>query len=336
MIRQFSFAYGNEVERYMVSSFKISDLENGKSDKEVREVLESSGLLAIRMKSNDNYNLKSLCDCHQKFDEIPGGNRIVLDDNLTTRSTIATATMGIDQPMSLPRKEISNVCDSNVHKEMENIRDFVSQAAFDYFIPTLDRLISKNTNTEYLMKHENGQSYQSVRSIVDDAVHLEHYHVYDKRSQELNDSKESNKAISVDKALDWHTDAGLFLAFLPGQSCQVDNDDDNSLRIMVQNKQLTTSNEVEMTAKFPDTNSGEIIVAIMLGTGAENWLQMKSKANGSLLKLRATKHAVKMKKGDKRVWYGMSKCFILNFILIFIYKKLIIFQKLILYMFCCM
>ena len=96
MIRQFSFAYGNEVERYMVSSFKISDLENGKSDKEVREVLESSGLLAIRMKSNDNYNLKSLCDCHQKFDEIPGGNRIVLDDNLTTRSTIATATMGID------------------------------------------------------------------------------------------------------------------------------------------------------------------------------------------------------------------------------------------------
>ena len=108
---------------------------------------------------------------------------------------------------------------------------------------------------------------------MDASTHLEHFHVYSK----AGDTEEQ----APDEALDSHTDAGLFLAFAPAHNCH--GGVDSSL--FVDGSPVT----------FP-ANS----VVIMLGAGAEHWLLTD-------LPLRATHHAVKMRPGDQRAWYGMSK-----------------------------
>ena len=47
----------------------------------------------------------------------------------------------------------------------------------------------------------------------------------------------------------------------------------------------------ERVAVFPQSNEGEAVIAIMLGTGAQYWLDMP---HG--LQLKATRHAVKIER----------------------------------------
>jgi hypothetical protein len=67
----------------------------------------------------------------------------------------------------------------------------------------------------------------------------------------------------------------------------------------------------ERVAVFPQANEGEAVIAIMLGTGAQHWLDMP---HG--LQLKATRHSVKMRGGESRVWYGMSELLMFVFCLI--------------------
>ena len=120
--------------------------------------------------------------------------------------------------------------------DMEHVRDLVSQAASDAFIPALQRLIDEHhhhgnngngngnggvSNNESLsvslMKKKNGQSYSTISSIVNDAVNLEHFHVYSKQQPTMVDDVKDDKDLSPmdTRTLEWHTDGGLFLAFFP-------------------------------------------------------------------------------------------------------------------------
>ena len=311
---------------YEVPTFTFSDLQDGTRDGDLEDTLTSTGLLAIRVRiPEDNqgfYDFEGLCHCRNNIGpHIPGADRIILDDGVTTRSTIATATMGTEQPLALPQQEITKSCGleyGNVHSNLEDARDLVSNTASKAFVPALDRLINERTQDQdndkhYVLSLKSGGKYHSIKSVVDDAVHLEHFHVYDKaENSDETQTKQENKemATPVDKALDWHTDAGLFLAFLPGKRCNLQSSDtninnvdqDDSFHVMVPSS--TSSSSSEMRAKFPQAKSGEIIVAIMLGTGAEHWLELSKNYD---LQLRATKHAVKMRTGQARVWYGMSE-----------------------------
>jgi len=151
---------------------------------------------------------------------------------------------------------------------------------------------------------KKGDDYTTVASIIEDrnAKHLEHFHVYSKHGlQESNLKENDSNSEVVDKALDWHTDAGLFLAFLPAVSCADSDKPDNSFRIRIPTIDKKTGVDLgkEMQATFPDERNGEIVVALMLGAGAENWLHTPTG-----LQLRAARHAVKMNVGEERAWYG--------------------------------
>ena len=322
-----TFSIGSSLQKssiipYDVPSFTFDDIKSGHFDKDVKSILTSTGLLAIRLPlsssdRNPSRIVEGLCACAHNIDAtIPGGDRILLNDAVTTRSTIATATHGLSQPLALPEKEVSLACGSSVVKGMEETRDTVSRVTSEAFLPALDRLVKRSVMTQTqsgrltsamsILTKTNGEEYESITTVVEDAVHLEHFHVY---SKEEHDNKEEDKrrgdAVPVDDALDWHTDAGLFLAFIPGVSCGEVTalvEEDSSFRVLIPKEIGGTTIMEERVAVFPQTNEGEAVVAIMLGTGAQHWLDMPDDLN-----LKATKHAVKMRDGESRVWYGMSK-----------------------------
>jgi len=164
---------------------------------------------------------------------------------------------------------------------LEHLRDQLATAA-NAFVMALDRLINAGTTAATtphpLLESIHGGSYSSVASIVNASTHLEHFHVYSKPALNATRGVETETS-----SLDWHVDAGLFLAFAPGHNCNGGID----ASLYVDNSPVI----------FPPNT-----LAVMLGTGAEHWLQTG-------VALRATRHAVKMHPGDDRAWYGMSTCF---------------------------
>lgn len=285
-------AAGQAAPEWRVPSFTPEDLQRGLQDNLLHQTLTNTGLLAIRIPAYENTDfLSGICDCRNNLGpEIEGGDKILLADGLTTRSTIATATVGSEHPISLPEDDIRRRCGTSTYQSMERARDYVSHAANDLFVPALDRLIREaaghlNDGSSSILETRKGQSYATVSEIVRDSVNLEHFHSYSKKiGTEMNASEQT---------LDWHTDGGLFLAFLPAKSCH-DQDSDDSFHVKLH------GSSTEVPALFPDRQEGEIVVAIMLGAGTESWLHTPES-----FKLRATRHAVKMTPGDERAWYGM-------------------------------
>ena len=336
-------SHAGPLSTHHVPSFTVHEIQSGAKDNELKSILTSTGLFAIRVPTDTNSNsndnningkksnnnlLQRLCECQpQDFANIPNGDSRILADGLTTRSTIATAMAPDMFPLSLPKTEITNYCGEGVYDALEQTRDYVSNASLDTFIPALDRLI-QNARGEDEMEEKDAddeqrnallsvvnseEKYTTISSIVKDANHLEHFHLYSKKEEEtvsFSDHQHHEPNV-IDGALDWHTDGGLFLAFIPGTSCASSSSSqeaDESFRIAFRNNENMLSSSsfssTEMKVAFPESGENEIVVAIMLGAGSEHWLDTPKS-----LKLRATQHAVKMKGGDVRSWYGMSKFF---------------------------
>jgi len=136
-----------------------------------------------------------------------------------------------------------------------------------------------------------GSIYRTMASIVDSANHLEHFHHYSKQQQQQQQaSTSSNK-----KTVEWHTDAGLFLTFLPAYDCQSGGvKQDDSFWVQLPNG--------EQAPAYFEPGS----VAVMMGVGAEHWLQTSTSSSSTPNYLfKATRHAVKMNQSTSRVWYGM-------------------------------
>lgn len=323
---------------YVVPTFTVHELQDGSRDTDLLKVLTSTGLLAIRVpiledhlsppKEEEPFSLLSggghLCKCKDDIGphRIRNGSaeKILLKDGLTTRSTIATATSGLYKRLPLPKDDIVGICGEEVYSLLERAREYVSRASNDYFIPALDRLLLRESpshgqgSARAILTKSSGQGgYESIYEIVQDAVNLEHFHSYSKRNPvkksspfstlRSSSSTVATSATAIDDALDWHTDGGLFLSFLPAKSCNDPYHPDDSFVIKLPG---TTHSEAKVI--FPQDRVGEVVVGIMLGIGAEEWLNTSfsssSSSSSTALQFRATRHAVKMSGGDDRVWYG--------------------------------
>lgn len=317
---------------YKVSAFAMSDLQQGTRDDELKQILSSTGLFTIRIPISTHSHLSSvhdpniqtshkllsrICQCADSFPNMKGGDVNLLKDGLTIRHTLATATMGLERPMPLPEQELNNSCGSNASNDLEALRDYVSFAVSDAFLPALDRLLQNNGRTNQgvgdsppplsskpLLVKENGDAYQTITSIVEDAVHLEHFHVYTKQDTSNNRKKNSStdpfQPYSQEDpfSLQWHTDAGLFLAYVPAINCHPHEDEvDASFYIQDRSTLLEPHTPKHLLVQYPTSNSNEILVNIMMGMGMEQWIDTQ-------VQIKATVHAVKMDSGSHRAWFG--------------------------------
>ena len=284
-----------QVGESIVPSFSLQELLLNQRSEEFATILKTTGLLTIESSSfNSMFRhaaLDGLCRCENQLLQVENSDTALLDDGSTVRKTVATATAG-NTPRPLPTN-LAQHCGLDTATSMEQIRDEVAVVA-DAFVGALDRFILSSGNNNYssmLLRDSKGLSYDRVASIVKAGNHLEHFHVY------------SKKTATEESSLDWHTDAGLFLAFVPALNCREstsgDHDADESFW-------FKDENGVSTRAIFQPNS-----IAIMLGAGVEHWLQ-------SPVPLRATRHAVTMRKGDERAWYGMSKCHQMDLLSIFV------------------
>jgi hypothetical protein len=278
-----------------VPSFTVHELLSNQRSEEFATILRSTGLLTIDTLSfNDVFRraaLDGLCRCENKLLMVENSDTALLDDGSTVRTTVASATAG-NTPRPLPAN-LAEHCGIDTVTSMEQLRDDVAVAA-DAFVRALDRLIigssDRNDNNVSLLRDSKGRSYNRVASIVKAANHLEHFHVYSKKTAATTDQS----------SLDWHTDAGLFLAFIPALDCRGSTTESVDASFWYKDE-----NGIRTRAVFQPNS-----IAIMLGAGAEHWLR-------SPVPLKATRHAVAMRKGDERAWYGMSKCHQVTFLPIF-------------------
>jgi hypothetical protein len=229
---------------------------------------------------------------------------VLLRDGQTTRTTWATATVGFDAPLALP-ESLQQQCGPDTVAALEDLRDAVAHVSAA-FVQALDRIFIQNNRHQAaspplpLLRNKYGGSYSSIHDIVQASQHLEHFHYYSKQPAATTATGKTESQQQHPYSLPLHTDAGLFLAFVPGQSCFQEQDNGSSFVVKDDQGRLRR-------AVFPTTPS----VVIMMGVGAEHWLQLPSQqlAGGSSSgapPLRATQHAVQMAAGDERVWYGMS------------------------------
>eukprot|EP00591_Stephanopyxis_turris_P009522 CAMPEP_0195521334 /NCGR_PEP_ID=MMETSP0794_2-20130614/18474_1 /TAXON_ID=515487 /ORGANISM="Stephanopyxis turris, Strain CCMP 815" /LENGTH=664 /DNA_ID=CAMNT_0040650863 /DNA_START=58 /DNA_END=2052 /DNA_ORIENTATION=+ len=282
------------VEDYNIPNFSVTDLRAGRRVDDLSSVLGSTGLIAITGLGVDfskirKTALESLCSCSEssEFLVMDGSDRTVLNDRLTTRTTLATATMS-NIPLPLPVDQLTRHCGLEATEAMNALRDHVALASSG-FVSALDRMIdgaASSSESQVLLRDTQGGMFTSISSIVDVSSNLEHFHVY---SKEDTNGGQHDDLQSIDSSLDTHTDAGLFLSFVPARSCVNEaNEEENSSFF------VSVSGEIRR-AVFPPGS-----VAIMLGVGAEHWLKVPE-----YLSLKATRHAVKMRVGEARAWYGM-------------------------------
>eukprot|EP00566_Odontella_aurita_P004557 CAMPEP_0113533452 /NCGR_PEP_ID=MMETSP0015_2-20120614/4614_1 /TAXON_ID=2838 /ORGANISM="Odontella" /LENGTH=781 /DNA_ID=CAMNT_0000432509 /DNA_START=155 /DNA_END=2500 /DNA_ORIENTATION=- /assembly_acc=CAM_ASM_000160 len=321
------------IEDYRVPSFALSDLLGRRRRSELAAALASTGLIAVtgmgssvdgagqlEVESSRSTALSGLCRCVSdnaaSLLAVEGADRAILKD--FSRTSIATATSG-KTPLPLPAKGIDAACGTHgLSGAMEDIRDLTAEAS-RAFVTALDGLfgeafltsleandpVEKGDEQQLILMQsiiDNGfeQKYSSLKSIVGGARHLEHFHVYSKgeeHSEPVHNGVEDGNTV-----LDLHTDAGLFLSFIPALSCESNKrQNDESFLISVPASDGTTRLSKLKRAIFP-TDS----VAIMLGIGAEKWLNTPRDVYGnSGVALKATRHAVRMNSGEARAWYGM-------------------------------
>lgn len=277
---------------WTVPTFTIDDLKYGHRMTELASVLATTGLLSVEPHQDSrmldfnvarSISLAGLCECATQmpdsFLQVEGTESVQLQDGCTTRTSFATATMG-HTPLPIP-DSLGKTCGVATVEAMDALRDHVDAVSVA-FITALDHLLLNRRTTSFLLQNTNGLTYPTVDSIARASSNLEHFHVYTK--DDGHSSHEDAQDISV-PSLDWHTDAGLFLTFVPAYGCDESNDG---------------SFFIQDAAGIPRrTIVPEGTIAVMLGAGAEHWLH----ANG----LRATRHALQMESGTSRAWYGTSK-----------------------------
>jgi hypothetical protein len=282
----------NEIKTdFNVPVFSLQELRDGSRRDELEHILVTTGLLSVIGSDQDMSVFRKtrqdafagLCACMKndqsdKFASVQGLDSSMLSDQ-TTRITLATATIG-DTPLPLDRTNLEDAgCASDTVQSLDDLRDYVAWVSKS-FVSSLDEvLMSSSKTTESVLRTSQGQNYASLSSIVKASQNLEHFHLYSKPD-------DSNEMFD----LDFHTDAGLFLTFVPGMACDVE------ANTMKQSHDFYFQMDGTTVRAIFNENS----VGIMLGVGAEHWIKTSKK-------LKATRHAIAISPGQSRAWYGMSK-----------------------------
>jgi hypothetical protein len=283
----------------------------------LRQVLRDTGLLSISVANSPSAAAirtirqvarATICSC-LRSDENSAHARTVSGGILadgTRRTTLATATIG-SSPIPLLWNEQEAIkkgngggggsCSDEAASSLEALRDVVFGISQE-FIVALDGLLLDDDNhdqNQTLLKTARGRSYHTMQDIIRASHNLEHFHLYEKDQtddcdNEVNGDNDDDGRRS-ETVLPIHTDAGLFLVFVPGMDCDNPHTPSDDSSLLVERR-----NGMVQRARFePDT------FGVLFGSGAEHWLLPNNP-----LQVRATRHAVRMRCGSRRAWYGMS------------------------------
>jgi len=215
--------------------------------------------------------LINMCECQIFLDEtaLTSYPRDIGAKNLadgTHRITLATASIGLSKTLPLPLW-IEQECGKDTYKSLTDLRGIVSDVV-NLFVAKLGQ---KNGN----------KINEDLRDALSKTSHPEHFHVYNTPS--------SGRAGA--DTLEFHTDAGFFLAFVPALNCNSYQTDNESFFLEGHDEPLSFEED-------------EVI--IMMGAGAQYSLSsdLKSGVLNEESPFVAASHALRLKPGSHRSWYG--------------------------------
>jgi hypothetical protein len=193
-------------------------------------------------------------------------------------------------------EELSRVADP-VRKQVGEV--------VSYLALLMDASLAKQGHTVVFptASTRDGVEGYSLHELVSKGEQLDHFHIYS-NTENSSDSKTAER-----KTIDWHTDYGFALAFLPGY---IVNDDDTSTRKYTPSKgffiQLPDGSPQEVTFTEEDD------VVILLGDGVAHI--NSAIENHDDINLRAVPHAFVMpdniNREAVRMWYGRMMLFPLD------------------------
>jgi len=248
----------------------------------------------------------------------------------TVRRTLATASVGFDDndyssssssSSSLPAllelpSWVGDECGHDAYDSWNELRNVVADVV-DAFVERLDLELRRGGVLAGKEEEEERNYYQQMLSSV---THLEHFHLYAKSSSTSSSSREeedegdslqsvvvagdSEKEDSQQppNTLDYHTDAGFFLSFVPAMNCRSRTIDNASFFLEGQSESVTFEEDE---------------VVILMGAGAEHWLPSREQSDrgsnninsssGDVQKefpFLAASHALRLAPDIHRAWYG--------------------------------
>ena len=290
-----------------VSGEKISiqQLKQSASPLNLHDLLhDSHGILRISLDNNDDTEsggfatlreraLRSLCDCptftssSNFMDALQSHPRDLQQIHLpdgSVRRTLASATVGFDHGevaasvLELP-SWVHDTCGQSAVESFEDLRKTVANVVGTF----MERLDSEGKGTGEV---------ESYREILSNINHLEHFHVYTKPPasntwKEMDEWGSTLEKEEISTTLDYHTDAGFFLSFVPAMNCHSYTTDNKSFYLKGQDDPL----------QFGDDE-----IVIMMGAGAQYWLPAPSEGQQS--PFLAASHALRLSVDTRRSWYG--------------------------------
>ena len=252
-------------------------------------LLESNGVLRIAYDEPGQADvrrnaLENLCACPTfgpaRFEEAaklhPKDLQEIIFPDGAARRTLASATVGFDEASVLELPSwLKDECGLAALQSFEDLRDIVADVV-DLFVDRLDQ----ESGGEL---HGIGGESKTYRGLLSHANHLEHFHAYTKPAVDGVDRS--------DVTLDYHTDAGFFLSFVPAMDCDSFTTDNNSFYLKGSGEPVV----------FEDDE-----VVIMIGAGAQYWLNPE-RTSGEFNEnspFVAASHALRLEPNTQRSWYG--------------------------------
>jgi len=176
----------------------------------------------------------------------------------------------------------TNAC-PGLDAAMESLRSVVDVGS-KYYAQLLDQAVRVQQFDQGLMQKTEGGSYNTFQELLNEAQHLDHFHVYERETTGQEDVQ----------TLDLHTDHGLFIAIVPSvrvsRSSVLKTED--SFSVQTRDGQIA---EVRLS------NNGNVLV-FMTGDGI-NYLKRHAHTP-----MRPVPHAVKIKstapERSVRAWFG--------------------------------
>jgi hypothetical protein len=232
---------------------------------------------------------------------------------------------------------------TTVRDSFDELRDAVAYIV-NLFITKLDTELASSSMTA-ASTNNNEDDTNSLSSTVESAQynnyiyrqllerenHLEHFHVYTKKEvgdgqfhqhqqqhqqqqQQQQQLLYTNNERNIENddsitptltTLDYHTDAGFFLAFVPAMDCHTRTIDNSSFHL--RSRGHDNDDNLGVTPVFDEHD-----VIIMMGAAAEHWLHphpLNDENNVNMdekwrNKFLAMSHALHLKSGAHRAWYG--------------------------------
>ena len=255
---------------------------HGNAENKIHDaLLTGTGVLSLTnviTQSEKEKLYDAMVECYSSSDS---AKEVVYLDG-TKRSTWAAPSSG-DLKACNELNEVSDPIREKIGEATSNLASLIEAT-----LTTLDQYV--------VFPKSAGEDGYGLKELISQGEQLDHFHIYSSKGA---DSEENQAA---PKTIDWHTDYGFALAFIPGQVLA----EDNSSRKYTPSKgffiQLPDGSAKEVTFTEEDD------VVILLGDGVSH---INNAIEDDSINLRPVPHSFVMPDADDvlRMWYGRMLLF---------------------------